>query len=227
MATVALRGGLALVLSACLIPSSYAQSVVANGHPAKAHKPVQAGGPLPDRPGPARGGFVWTRFTGQYDLSECWHNPGPIWDDSPQAGNFVLIEDHEDFGRIPGAHSLNVIRGNPSRILALGWTIENIGEKPELLVDSETGKLDRTWESYATVDGIYGARAWDHPYNTGWSTFQIRMDAREKITYEMRQKTDSDPVTREEICTLTPRAAPGRLQAGPEKDRRPPVPTIY
>ncbi len=176
-------------------------------HAAQAReKTIEIALPAPDRPAPPPGRFDWMRFRGEYDFADCRHESGPIWDDSPPPGTFVVIEHQEDFGRIPDVHSLIIIRGHPGRVLALGWMMEHIGEALQQRRDDKSGKVTTAWQSYATKDGIYGARAWGHPHNTGWSTMQLRMDERGTVSYEMRQKTDSDAVTREETCTLRRRA---------------------
>jgi len=143
-------------------------------------------------------------FAGNFDFSDC-HNLGkPIWNDSPAPGTFIVIEAFQRFEHIPITYSLSVTRGHASQVLALGWTFENIGDKSQRVVDPHSGRVTRAWESYATSDGVYGARAWNNPYNAGWSTFQLLVDAEGRLKYQMRQKTDSDRFVREEICTLTP-----------------------
>ncbi|MBI4061972.1 MAG: hypothetical protein HY403_11145 [Elusimicrobia bacterium] len=159
--------------------------------------------PVPDRAGPRRGGFDWTAFEGKYDFGACRSRPGPIWGDYPP-GAFVLIEPRRDYTRQPVVESLEIIRASHRSPLALGWQMDGIGLGPQQRRDPDTGRVNGAWESYPTADGVYGVLMWDNPHNVGWSTFQLTMDARGGVRYEMRQKRDTDPVVREETCTLQP-----------------------
>lgn len=75
--------------------------------------------------------------------------------------------------------------------------------------DTDTGKVDKMVESYATADGIYGMIAWERPNNTGWSTLQLRSNAQGDVALTVRLRTDSDTITREETCTLMKHAPLG------------------
>ena len=155
----------------------------------------------PDRLGPDKGGFDWTQFQGKYDIGECQSRPSAIWADS-RAGTFVQIDHKVAYTRHPTTESLELMRANSRNPIALGWSVERVGQGRQTENDAATGKVGKVMESYATVDGVYGMMAWDRPNNVGWSTLQLRMDAQGSISLTIRQRTDSDAATREETCTL-------------------------
>jgi hypothetical protein len=113
-------------------------------------------------------------------------------------GAFVQI----DYTRNARADGLELMRATSRSPVALGWSIERVGHGRQTETDPHTDKIGKVTESYATFDGVYSMMAWDRPFNVGWSTFQLRMDAKGNITFTIRQRTDSDSATREETCTL-------------------------
>ena len=156
----------------------------------------------PDRLGPDKGDFDWTRFEGKYDFGECRSRPSAIWGDS-LPGTFVQIDRKVVYTRHPVTEGLELMRANNRNPIALGWSVERVGKGRQTETDADTGKVDPVMESYATADGVYGMMAWNRPHNVGWSTLQLRMDAQAKVSFTIRQRTDSDTSTREETCTLT------------------------
>ena len=154
----------------------------------------------PDRAGPAKGAFDWKKFAGKYDFGECQSHASAIWGGTP--GTFVQIDHKIDHTRNHAAQGLELMRVNARNPIALGWSIERVGLDRLSEIDVDTGRVGKVIESYATVDGVYAMIAWDRPYNVGWSTLQLRMDAQDNISFTMRQRTDSDSSTREETCTL-------------------------
>ena len=155
----------------------------------------------PDRAGPGKGHFDWTQFEGKYDLSECRSSPSAIWGGGP-AGTFVQIEHKLAHARTPASQGLDLMRANNRNPIALGWSLERVGQGRRTDNDAGTGRAGTVTESYATVDGVYGMMAWNRPYNAGWSTLQLRMDVKGNKSFTLRQRTDSDATTREETCTL-------------------------
>lgn len=171
---------------------------------------VRAQMTYPDRPGPAKGDFNWTKFEGKYDIGECRSHPSAIWGDGP-AGTFVQIDRVVDYTRRPATGGLELMRANNGSPIGLGWSVERIGHDRRTEVHAETGEVVKAMESYATADGVYGMMAWDRPHNVGWSTLQLRMDSRDNISLTIRQRTDSDTSTREETCRLTKHVATTRI----------------
>lgn len=163
---------------------------------------VRAQMTYPDRPGPAKGGFNWTKFEGKYDIGECQSYPSAIWGDGP-TGTFVQIDRMVDYTRGPSTERLELMRANNGSPIGLGWSVERIGGARRTETHAQTGKVVKVMESYATADGVYGMMAWDQPHNVGWSTLQLRMDTGGKISLTIRQRNDSDASTREETCRLT------------------------
>jgi hypothetical protein len=155
----------------------------------------------PDRLGPDKGRFDWTQFEGKYDFSECRSRPSAIWGDS-RPDTFVQIDHKVTYERFPATEGLELMRANYRNPIALGWSVERVGQGRQTDTDADTGKVDKVMESYATRDGVYGMMAWDHPNNVGWSTLQLRMDAQSNISFTLRQRANSDAATREETCTL-------------------------
>lgn len=157
---------------------------------------------FPDRMGPEEGRFDWTKFVGRYHLGECKSRPSAIWGDGPP-GTFVQITLKVGYTRTPATDGLELIRANGNNPIALGWSVELIGQGPQVESDSVNGTVDKIAESYATSDGVYSMMAWNRPHNVGWSTLRLRMDSRGNVSLTIRQRTDSDASTREETCTLT------------------------
>ena len=155
----------------------------------------------PDRLGPDKGSFDWTQFEGKYDISECQSRPSAIWGDGAP-GTFLQIDHRVGYTRIPTTEGLELMRANNRNPIALGWSVERVGQGRQTETDADTGKVGKVMESYATADGVYGMMAWDRPHNVGWSTLQLQMDARANISFTIRQRTYSDTSTREETCTL-------------------------
>jgi hypothetical protein len=138
--------------------------------------------PAPDRAGPPAGSFAWTRFQGMYDFAGCTSAPKPLWSDAPP----------ESFVRIwPSSYpkeSLELMRASYKNPIALGWTMEDVGQGPQDRVENDTGRVFGRHESYATADGVYGLLAWDNPGNVGWTTLQLSMDAHGNVSYVMRRR---------------------------------------
>jgi hypothetical protein len=147
----------------------------------------------PDLPAPEKGSFDWTQFHGKYDFSDCRSRSSAIWGDA-LPGTFIQIDQRDE--------GLELMRANNRNPVALGWSLERVGQGRQSRNDGATDKGLVT-ESYATADGVYGMMAWDRPHNVGWSTLQLRMTAEGNISLTLRQRTDSDAATREETCTLT------------------------
>ena len=156
--------------------------------------------PEPDQSGPAKGGFDWKTFEGKYDFGKCQSSPSAIWEHRTP-GTFVQIDYNAGYARNPAQPGLELIRANDRSTLALGWSIERVGEGRQTETNVDTGKVSKVMESYATADGVYGMIAWNRPFNVGWSTLQIRQGL-DNVSYTMRQRTESDHSTREETCTL-------------------------
>lgn len=163
---------------------------------------VRAEMTYPDRPGPAKGSFNWTKFEGKYDIGGCQSHPSAIWGDGPP-GSFVQIDHLIDYTREPATRGLELMRANNGTPIGLGWSVERIGHDRRTETHAGTDKVVKVTESYATANGVYGMMAWDRPHNVGWSTLQLRMDTRGNISLTIRQRTDSDASTREETCRLT------------------------
>jgi len=155
----------------------------------------------PDRVGPDKGDFAWTQFQGKYDFGECQNRSSANWESSV-AGTFLQIDHKVDYARNPTTEGLELMRANNRNPIALGWSVERVGQGLQTEFDTDTGRVGRVMESYATADGIYGMTAWDRPYNVGWSTLQLRMGAQGDISLTIRKRTDSDAFTHEETCTL-------------------------
>ena len=154
--------------------------------------------PYPDQPGPAKGDFDWKTFEGKYDFGKCQSSPSAIWEHRTP-GTFVQIDYNADYTSNPAQPGLDLMRANIRSPLALGWSIERVGAGRKTEADADSGRVR---ESYATADGVYGMIVWGRPFNRGWSTLQLRMQSPGNISYTIRQRTDSDPSTREETCTL-------------------------
>ncbi|MBI3549661.1 MAG: hypothetical protein HY078_11525 [Elusimicrobia bacterium] len=157
--------------------------------------------PLAFADAPAKGNFKWESFAGNYGFGDCRNSPGPIWGDGSNM-HYIVAYPFTDYTVNPAKVSLVFMRVNhTNNPIGLDWTFEYVNQGPQARRHPETGAVMTSLESYATTDGIYGMMSWDNPGNQGFSTLQLWMNAG-VVTYEMRQKTDSDPEVRVERCTL-------------------------
>jgi hypothetical protein len=148
---------------------------------------------IPQVPTPERGFFNWKKLEGTYKFVECVSRPGPIWSDDPESTH-IRLDAHSDYAINPPNESLEAAHMNDgSNTVVPGLSVDFINQGPQDRRENETGRVYSKLESWTTRDGVFGKQAWEQPHNSGWLTFQIAVDPKGKIRYEMRRQFRPDP----------------------------------